>query len=58
MLAYPVARFLMGNAQAALFTYVLPFLISTAGGTIIAAILITALDKTKALSHMRQMLEE
>jgi energy coupling factor transporter S component ThiW len=58
MLAFPVAYLLMGNTQAALFTYVLPFLVSTTGGTIIAAILITALDKTKALSHMRQMLAE
>ncbi|MDD6666666.1 MAG: energy coupling factor transporter S component ThiW [Lachnospiraceae bacterium] len=58
MLAFPVAYLLMGNTQAALFTYVLPFLVSTTGGTIIAAILITALDKTKALSHMRQMLSE
>lgn len=58
LLAFPVATLLMGNKEAALFTYVLPFLVSTAGGTIIAAILITALDKTKVLGHMRQMLTE
>jgi energy coupling factor transporter S component ThiW len=58
LLAFPVAALLMGNKEAALFTYVLPFLVSTAGGTIIAAILITALDKTKVLGHMRQMLTE
>lgn len=58
LLAFPVAALLMGNKEAALFTYVLPFLVSTTGGTIIAAILITALDKTKVLGHMRQMLTE
>jgi len=47
MLCYPIALLLMGNSQAAIFTYVMPFFISTAGGTIIAIILVTALKKTK-----------
>lgn len=54
MLAFPVAVLLMGNKQAALFTYVLPFFISTAGGTLLAAIL----DRTKALPYMHQVLSE
>lgn len=57
MLAFPLATMVMGR-DAALFTYVLPFLVSTAGGTIIAAILIAILGKTHALNHMREMLAQ
>ena len=39
MLSYPVAYLVMGNKAAALFTFVVPFLISTCGGTIIAIII-------------------
>lgn len=56
ILAFPIATLVM-NKEAALFTYVLPFLVSTAGGTIIAAILIGILAKTHALSTMRNALE-
>lgn len=45
MLAYPVASLIMGNSSAALFTFVIPFLISTVGGTIIAAVITLALKK-------------
>lgn len=58
MLCYPVARFLMGNAEAALFTYVLPFLISTLGGSALAAILLIALYQSKAVGVLRGMLEQ
>ena len=47
-------RNLMGNRQAALFAYVLPFFISTAGGTLLAAILVSILDRTKALQYMHR----
>lgn len=57
MLCYPVARFLMGNAQAALFTYVIPFLVSTLGGSALAAILLVALYQSKAVGALREMLE-
>ena len=46
LLAYPVALFIMGNSSAALFAYIIPFFISSAGGTIIAAVITTALHKT------------
>ena len=49
LLSYPIALLLMGNSEAALFTYVVPFLISTVGGTIIAMVLIAALKGTKVL---------
>lgn len=51
MIAYPVAVHLMGK-EAAVFTYVLPFLISTAGGSIIAALLIGILDKMKIFEKL------
>lgn len=49
MLSYPVALLVMGNDKAALFTFVIPFLISSLGGTIIAVIVVTALSKTGVL---------
>lgn len=56
ILAFPIAALLMGK-DAALFTFVLPFLVSTAGGTLIAAVLIGVLSRTHALSYMRNMLD-
>ncbi len=54
MLAYPVAVLVLGNKTAALFTFVVPFLISTCGGTIIAIILVTALQKTGVLQRLQE----
>ncbi|MBQ3463983.1 MAG: energy coupling factor transporter S component ThiW [Clostridia bacterium] len=51
MLAYPIATMIMGK-EAALFTYVFPFFVSTLGGTIIGTIVYIALRKTKALDKM------
>ncbi len=50
MLAYPIATLVMSN-QAALFSYVLPFFVSTAGGTLLASALIFALQKTHVLER-------
>ena len=58
MLCYPVAAFLLGNKEAAVFTYVLPFLISTVGGCMLAAVLLGALYKSGALRHLQGMLKE
>lgn len=57
MLCYPVATLIMGK-EAALFAYVLPFLVSTGGGTLMAAVLIGALYKSGAMSYIAHMLEE
>ena len=43
--AYPVAKFLMGAEPVGLFVYVVPFLISTVAGSILAFALVTALEK-------------
>lgn len=58
MLCYPVASLLLGNKEAALFTYVLPFLISTTGGCIMAAILLGVLYKSGVVPYLNGMLEE
>ncbi len=44
--AYPVARHLMGLQPAGLFVYIIPFLISTVAGSILAFVLLSALEKT------------
>lgn len=46
--AYPIAVFILGK-EAALFAYALPFAISSAGGTIIAIFLVTAIKHTHVL---------
>lgn len=53
--AYPVATLIMSK-QAAVFAYVLPFLISTFGGATISILLISALKKAKALDAMKSAL--
>ena len=55
LLCYPVATLLMGQ-EAALFAYVIPFLISTAGGTIMAMILVGALYQSGAMSYLKGVL--
>ena len=53
--AYPVAIFLMGKSAAdiAFYAYIVPFLISTAGGAVIAAVILISLKKAGALSKMQ-----
>ena len=57
ILAYPVAVLLMGR-EAALFAYVVPFLVSTAGGTVMAAILIAGLVRCGAFYQLNGMMRE
>lgn len=49
LLAYPIAAYVLGRAGA-FYAYVIPFLISTIGGTIIAACFIEVLMRTKVLN--------
>lgn len=58
MLCYPVAKLLLGNQEAAVFTYVVPFSISTAGGCILAAMLLGVLCKAGTLRYLQGMLQE
>ena len=56
--AYPIAVFLMGQSAAGLafYAYIIPFLISTAGGAIISAVLIYSLKKAGILHTMQESL--
>ena len=58
--AYPVAVLLMGQSagEIAFYAYVVPFLVSTAGGSILSGILIYTLQKTGALKTMHHALEQ
>ena len=57
MLAFPIAKLVMGNAGAALFTFGVPFLISTAGGTLIAIVIVTAMRQTNVLGQLKTQIE-
>lgn len=54
--AYPIAIFFMGQNTAGLafYAYVIPFLISTAAGAIISAVLIYSLKKSNILHIMQE----
>ena len=58
--AYPVAIFFMGKnaAELAFYVYVIPFLISTAGGAIISAVLIYSLKRSGILQNMQDSLNK
>ena len=51
--AYPVAKLLMGIEPAGVFVYIIPFLISTVAGSIIAFILLGTLEKSGVLKQMQ-----
>jgi energy coupling factor transporter S component ThiW len=55
--AYPVAKELMGLTPETYTVYILPFLISTAAGSILTGILVFALQKNGALKSMQSALE-
>ncbi len=57
LLAFPVAAFIMGK-EVALFVYVVPFLVSTIGGTVIAAVLISILKANHTLEVLQNMVKE
>ena len=56
--AYPIAILFMGQSAASLAfsAYVVPFLISTAGGAAISAVLLYSLEKAKLLRKMQETL--
>ena len=56
VLAYPIEAVLMGNQTAALFTFVVPFLISTVVGTIMAIVITMTMQKTKVLAKLQQQI--
>ena len=56
--AYPVAILLMGKSAGdiAFYAYIVPFLVSTAGGAVIAGVLLAALSRAGALRAMQASL--
>ncbi len=50
LVAYPVARYLIGQ-EAALFFFVLPFLVSTIGGSIIAYLILKRLPTSNFIKN-------
>ena len=52
LVAYPVATLIMGQ-EAAAFAYVVPFLVSTAGGATMAFVLLCALKRAKVLERVQ-----
>ena len=58
--AYPVAVLFMNVSAAAVafYAYIIPFLISTVAGSILAGILVAALKRTGALKTMGAALEQ
>ena len=53
LISYPIATVFM-NRQVAMFTYVIPFGISTLVGSIFAVILLKAIEKTHILEKVKQ----
>jgi energy coupling factor transporter S component ThiW len=49
MAAFPLARFIMKSDTATLFGFVFPFFVSCVVGTVIAAIVVTAMKRVKVL---------
>ena len=56
--AYPVAILLMGKraGDIAIYAYIIPFLVSTAGGAVIAGVLLFSLQRSGALHSMQASL--
>lgn len=57
ILAYPVASILMGKGVA-VFTFVVPFLISTLGGSALAMILVLAMKKNRSFKLFKNTVKE
>lgn len=55
--AYPVAVYIMGITPAGIFVYVVPFLISTIAGSILAFLLITALNKSGVMAMIKRLVK-
>lgn len=56
LIAYPIGAVLLGTSGA-VFMFVIPFLISTVGGTIIAGVMVGIMKKMGALAYLKKQLE-
>ena len=55
--AYPLAKYVMLIQPEGMFIYIVPFLISTVAGSIVAAIVMLILKKNGALTVFKENLE-
>ena len=55
--AYPVAKLLMGLVPAAVTVYIIPFLVSTVAGSILAFLLLGILQKNGVLARMQEAVQ-
>lgn len=55
--AYPIAVALMGQTPATLYAYVVPFLISTVAGSILAGALVFAMQRSGAFKSLHATME-
>lgn len=55
--AYPIAVALMGQTPATLYAYVVPFLISTVAGSVLAGLLVYAMQRSGAFRAMASTME-
>ena len=55
LLSYPIAVAFMGveAGSIAFYAYVVPFLVSTVGGSVLAGILVFSLERSGAMKSMR-----
>lgn len=60
LIAYPVALLLMGKpaGQMAFYVYVMPFLISTVGGSFVALVGLISLQQIGILDHMTRFIHQ
>ena len=56
ILAFPVASLIMSK-DVAMFAFVIPFLVSTAGGSLIATFLIFSMEKMKLINMLKHQME-
>jgi energy coupling factor transporter S component ThiW len=58
LLAYPIAILFMGVSarNVAFYAYIIPFLISTVGGSVLAGALVLTLDRSHALKNIQNIL--
>lgn len=52
LLSYPISVLVLGNTQAAIFTFVVPFLISTCGGSILAIVIVGTMKKSGVVERL------
>ncbi len=57
--AYPIAIFFMqaDAAKTAFYTYIIPFLVSTVGGSIISGVVVASLERARVLASVKKTLE-